>query len=229
MFNSFIDPAWGFATGWNYAITWLMVLPLELISASITLQYWHSPIPAWATITLFMIAIIAINLCGIKTYGEAEYGFSILKIVAIIGFMYVYLPPLDIIILIKIYSILGAVINCAGGPTTGYIGGKYWRDPGGFHDGFKGFCNILVTAAFAFNGTELVGLAAAEVILCLLTQRLYLRSPTYPRILRLGIFLGSSFLLTFQLRTDIQPRKISPQSRQTSLLAHPHRKSTSSS
>jgi amino acid permease len=58
--------------------------------------------------------------------------------------------------------ILGVVINCGGGPDSGYIGGKYWADPGAFNDGFKGFCNILVTAAFSFAGTELIGLAAAE-------------------------------------------------------------------
>lgn len=58
--------------------------------------------------------------------------------------------------------ILGVVINCGGGPDSGYIGGRYWADPGAFNNGFKGFCNILVTAAFAFGGTELVGLAAAE-------------------------------------------------------------------
>jgi len=58
--------------------------------------------------------------------------------------------------------ILGVVINCGGTQDSGYIGGKYWVNPGAFHNGFKGFCNILVTAAFSFSGTELVGLAAAE-------------------------------------------------------------------
>lgn len=44
----------------------------------------------------------------------------------------------------------------------GYIGAKYWHDPGAFQNGFKGFCSVFVTAAFAFGGTELAGLAAAE-------------------------------------------------------------------
>ena len=44
----------------------------------------------------------------------------------------------------------------------GYIGGKYWYEPGAFRNGFQGFCAVFVTAAFAFGGTELVGLAAAE-------------------------------------------------------------------
>lgn len=59
-------------------------------------------------------------------------------------------------------SILGVVINCGGTQDSGYIGGKFWSNPGAIHNGFKGFCNILVTAAFSFSGTELVGLAAAE-------------------------------------------------------------------
>ncbi len=59
-------------------------------------------------------------------------------------------------------SLLGIVINIGGTPDGGYIGGKYWQDPGAFHNGFKGFCSVFVTAAFAFAGTELVGLAAAE-------------------------------------------------------------------
>jgi amino acid transporter len=54
------------------------------------------------------------------------------------------------------------VLNIGGVPDDGYIGGRYWRDPGAIHNGFKGLCSVFVTAAFAFAGTELVGLAAAE-------------------------------------------------------------------
>ncbi|CAL3963344.1 unnamed protein product [Diplocarpon coronariae] len=143
----FIDPAWGFAMGWNYAIQWAFAMPLEVMAAEVTLEYWEKDFPQWAAITIILLLIVAINVSGIKMYGEAEYTFSILKITAVIGF---------------IVSILGAVINCGGTQDSGYIGGKYWREPGAFHNGFKGFCNILVTAGFSFSGTELVGLAAAE-------------------------------------------------------------------
>ncbi len=59
-------------------------------------------------------------------------------------------------------SLLGIVLNIGGVPGGGYIGVQFWRDPGAFHNGFKGLCSTFVTAAFAFAGTELVGLAAAE-------------------------------------------------------------------
>src|ERR1700716_84268 len=59
-------------------------------------------------------------------------------------------------------SLLGIIINIGGSPDGGYIGGKYWHSPGAFHNGIKGLCSVFVTAAFAFAGTELIGLAAAE-------------------------------------------------------------------
>jgi len=54
------------------------------------------------------------------------------------------------------------VIDCGGGPQGGYLGATTWHNPGALAYGFKGVCTTFVTAAFAFAGTELVGLAAAE-------------------------------------------------------------------
>jgi len=83
----FLDPAWGFAMGWNYAMQWLVVLPLEIVAASITVDYWHSPVSNAVWIAIFLVAIVAINFFGVKGYGEAEFVFSIIKVIAISGFM----------------------------------------------------------------------------------------------------------------------------------------------
>ncbi|OJD35172.1 amino acid permease [Diplodia corticola] len=142
----FIDPAWGFAMGWNYALQWLIVLPLEIVAASITVNFWNEGrINNSAWVAIFLFVIVCINLFGVKGYGEAEFVFSIIKVIAVIGFI-----------------ILGIILNVGGGPDGTYIGNKYWKDPGAFNHGFKGLCSVFVTAAFAFAGTELVGLAAAE-------------------------------------------------------------------
>lgn len=134
-------------TGYSYALQWMVTLPLEIVAASITLQFWQGAQDtnpsAWVTIFLFVI--IAINFFGVKGYGEAEFVFSIIKILAVIGFI-----------------ILGIIINCGGGPNGHYYGTHYWYDPGAFNNGFKGLCSVFTTAAFSFSGTELVGLAAAE-------------------------------------------------------------------
>ena len=111
--------------------------------------------------------MVIINLFGVRGYGEAEFIFSIIKITAVLGFV-----------------ILGIALDCGAGPKGAYIGGRYWYTnrvspdyagyhtapmqaqgsitSGAFNAGFKGVCSVLVTAAFTFGGTELIGLTAAE-------------------------------------------------------------------
>ncbi|KAL7806481.1 amino-acid permease inda1 [Trichoderma gracile] len=145
----FIDPAWGFAMGWNYVLQWAAVLPLELTVCGITIGYWNSDISVAVWITIFLVAIIVINVFGALGYAEEEFWASCFKLGATVVFM-----------------IIAVVLVCGGGPSDGryneYWGARYWYNPGAFKNGFKGFCSVFVTAAFSFSGTELVGLAAAE-------------------------------------------------------------------
>jgi amino acid transporter len=150
----FLDPGWGFAMGWNYAMNWLVVLPFELTAAGVTISFWtdpqqtgHPSVNVGVWITIFLVLVCAINVFGVRGYGEVEFVLGCVKVAAIIGFI-----------------ILGVIIDCGGVPTDnrGYIGAHYWHNPGAFRNGFKGFCSVFVTASFAFGGTELVGLAAAE-------------------------------------------------------------------
>lgn len=83
----FLDPAWGFAMGWNYCLQWLIALPLEIVAAAITVRYWNSPVSPAAWVAVFLVLIITINFFGVRAYGEAEFVFSIIKVIAVIGFM----------------------------------------------------------------------------------------------------------------------------------------------
>ncbi|GME33919.1 Amino acid permease [Neofusicoccum parvum] len=145
----FIDPAWGFAMGWEYSIGWMVTLPFEITAAGITIEFWRDrdEINPGVWCALFMVALIIIQIFGVRGYGEVEFILAIVKILACVGFI-----------------ILGIIINCGGVPTDtrGNLGARYWHDPGAFRNGFKGFCSVFVTAAFSFGGTEMVGLAAAE-------------------------------------------------------------------
>jgi amino acid transporter len=95
------------------------------------------------------VAIIIVNIFGALGYAEEEFWASTLKLFAVVIFM-----------------IIAFVLVLGGGPDSGryseYSGAKLWYAPGAFANGFRGFCSVFVTAAFAFSGTELVGLAAAE-------------------------------------------------------------------
>ena len=145
----FIDPSWGFAMGWNYVFQWAIVLPLELTVAALTVQYWGTDINIAVFITIFWVALIVVSVFGVIGYGEEEFWSSLLKLSTVIIFLFV-----------------GLIMTLGGGPSSGkfdeYWGARYFYDPGAFKNGFKGFCSVFVTAAFAFSGTELVGLAAAE-------------------------------------------------------------------
>lgn len=149
----FIDESFGYANNFNYMLQWLVTLPLEIVSASITVNFWGTdPKYRDGFVALFWLAIVIINMFGVKGYGEAEFVFSFIKVITVVGFI-----------------ILGIILNCGGGPTGGYIGGKYWHDPGAFAGDtpgakFKGVCSVFVTAAFSFAGSELVGLAASESV-----------------------------------------------------------------
>ncbi len=143
--TKFIDSSWGFAMGMVYSLQWLIVLPMELIAASITINYWNDNINSVAFVSIFYVLIVGINLFGARGFGEAEFIFSLIKVITLLGFF-----------------ILGIVLICGGGPQGGYIGAKYWHDPGCLAHGFKGVCSVFVTASFSFNGTELVGITAAE-------------------------------------------------------------------
>ncbi|KAI1059007.1 hypothetical protein LB507_004093 [Fusarium sp. FIESC RH6] len=140
----FVDPSWGFACGWEYALSWLTVLPFELIAASRTIEFWRTDIHMAVWVSVFLVALTIVQIFGVRGYGEVEFVLSAIKIAACLGFI-----------------ILGIIINCGGVGDQGYLGTKYWHDPGAFTD-FKGFCAVFVVAAFAFGGTEMVGLAAAE-------------------------------------------------------------------
>ena len=66
-----------------------MVLPLEIIAASITINYWdeQKKYDHAIFVSVFLVVIISINMFGVKGYGEAEFVFSIVKIIAVIGYM----------------------------------------------------------------------------------------------------------------------------------------------
>jgi amino acid transporter len=65
----------------------LVVLPLEIIAASMTIDYWDVKVNKALFVTLFLLAVVVINLFGAKGYGEAEFIFAIVKITAVTGFM----------------------------------------------------------------------------------------------------------------------------------------------
>ncbi|SCU79433.1 LAMI_0A08812g1_1 [Lachancea mirantina] len=145
--SRFVDQSIGFTVATNYSLSWLISFPSELIGCSLTISYWNQSVNPAVWVAIFYVFIMVLNLFGVRGFAETEVFLSIIKIVAII-----------------IFIIIGIVLIAGGGPNSqGYIGTKYWHDPGSFAvPVFKNLCNTFVSAAFSFGGSELVLLTATE-------------------------------------------------------------------
>lgn len=150
----FVDPAMGYATGWNYFLKYAVVLPNNLTATGLLLRYWAPDINVGVWITVFGIAIILLNLIHVSFFGEAEFWMSLIK-------------ALVIVMLI----LLCFIIALGGGPNGFRSGFYYWENPGAFaqYNGipgptgrFLGLWASMVQATFAYLGTELVGVAFGE-------------------------------------------------------------------
>lgn len=152
----FVDPSLGFALGWNFWYSSAITLPTEITVAAVVIDFWpgaqHINSGAW--IGLLIVLTCSVNFIGVRWYGEAEFWLVIAKLVTLLGLL-----------------ILGIVISAGGVPGTDTIGFQYWRNPGPFEhqsgiSGAKGaflaFWTTLESSAFAYLGTEVVALCAAE-------------------------------------------------------------------
>ncbi|PYH79627.1 amino acid permease [Aspergillus uvarum CBS 121591] len=149
-----VDPSLGFAMGWIYWFSWASTYALELTATGLIIQFWDDRINIAIFIAIFWVVITLLNCLPVSFYGELEFWLSSVKIITVVGFM------------------IFAICIDAGAGKEGYLGFHYWVHPGPFspYSGvspestakFVGFWSVLIQAGFAYQGTELVGIAAAE-------------------------------------------------------------------
>src|SRR5580658_5192664 len=147
----FVDPSLGFAVGWNYWFSWAITLAAELVAGTLIVKFWfpHSNSTLWAM--GFFSVLLALNLLSVKAYAEAEYWFAGIKVVTVIIF-----------IAVGALMITGMI----GGQAVGFQNWTLSDPKTGTHAPFVGGLTsalaVFLVAGFAFQGTEGVGLAAAE-------------------------------------------------------------------
>ncbi|SHL83860.1 amino acid permease [Phytopseudomonas punonensis] len=143
--HSYWGPFAGFLSGWNYWVLYVLVGMAELTAVGKYVQYWWPEIPTWATAAAFFVLINAINLTNVRVFGEAEFWFSIIKVVAIVG-----------MILLGCYLLFSG----AGGEQASIS--NLWSHGGFFPNGVSGLVMMMAIIMFSFGGLELVGITAAE-------------------------------------------------------------------
>ncbi|KND92693.1 Dicarboxylic amino acid permease [Tolypocladium ophioglossoides CBS 100239] len=148
----FVDPAWGFAIGWNLVYGNVLSIPSEITAICVLFQFWTDLNPS-VFIVCFITLTIAVGLANVRVFGEVEFAFAGLKI-----------------LLVVFLVILGLVIDLGGVPGTPPVYFKYWSEPGPFVEyiakgnwgKFLGYWSVLTNAVFSFAGVESIAMAGAE-------------------------------------------------------------------
>ncbi|KAJ7291046.1 amino acid permease/ SLC12A domain-containing protein [Mycena rebaudengoi] len=177
----YVDPAMGFAMGWQFWFQAAMTTPVEIVAASIVISYWDPNDKHKAIfITVMTLGIILVNLAGVKYFGEFEFVFAFIKVFTVLGLI-----------------IMCFVIDLGGAPDHDRRGFRYWKQEpfnNNFFDlkpsskaRFLGFWAVLTQAAFSYGGMEGLAMICLEAANPRVTMKTAVRAIFY-RIVGLYVF-----------------------------------------
>jgi AAT family amino acid transporter len=142
--HKYVGPFAGFAVGWTYWFSWIVVNIAELTALGIYVTYWFPGMPRWLTALVALLLVVAVNLVSVRAFGETEFWFALVKVVAILGLM--------------AFGVAILVFHLGRGAAVSNL----WSDGGLLPHGISGVLLALPFIMFSFGGTELVGITAGE-------------------------------------------------------------------
>ncbi|KAK8864742.1 hypothetical protein IAR55_001998 [Kwoniella newhampshirensis] len=113
--SRFLDPALGFALGWNYFITQVALICSELTAFNVLVEYWDPNLNPAVCISAGLVGLLCVQVINVRVYGETEFWISIFKVFMIVGMF--------------IFTFITMV---GGNPLHDRYGFRFWRDPGPF-------------------------------------------------------------------------------------------------
>ncbi|MGW3344199.1 amino acid permease [Nonomuraea rubra] len=141
--GEFIGPWAAFASGWMYWINWAATGVAELTAIAAYIHYWAPAFPQWLTALIALGFVMTVNLLSVRLFGELEFWFAMLKVLAITVFLVVGL-------VLVVFAI-------------GQAGPHNLVSHGGFFPtGFPLVLMSLQSVVFAYASIELVGITAGE-------------------------------------------------------------------
>lgn len=148
----------GFVSGWNYWFCYVLVSMVELSVVGTFVNYWFPHIPQWVSAAVFLVAIAAANLLGVSKFGEFEFWFSLIKIVAVVAMIVGGVA----VIIMNLPTASGIRSSFANWFTigAGFLPHGIMSPAG--HGQWTGLLMSLCVVMFSFGGTELIGITAGE-------------------------------------------------------------------
>ncbi len=142
----YVEPGFGFALGWNYWYNWAVTVAVDLVAAQLVMAYWFPDVPGVYWSALFLAITFGLNALSARGFGEAEFWFALIKVIAVIAF-----------IAMGVLMLLGII---RGGEAGGWHNLTIGDAP--FAGGFAALIGVAMVVGFSFQGTELIGIAAGE-------------------------------------------------------------------
>ncbi len=146
--GDYLGPWAQFFTGWTYWLCWIVTGVADVVAVSGYVSFWFPELALWIPALGLIATLLALNLPTVRNFGEIEFWFALIKIVAIAA-----------LIVAGVYM-LSTGFTLPGGERAAVA--HLWNHGGFFPNGFLGFVAGFQIAVFAFVGIELVGTAAAE-------------------------------------------------------------------
>ena len=146
--SDLLGPWAGYFTGWTYWFCWVVTGMADVVAITAYAQFWFPELSDWVASLAVIVLLLTLNLATVKMFGEMEFWFAMIKIVAIVSLIVVGL----VMVAMHFQSPTGVEASFA----------HLWNDGGWFPKGLSGFFAGFQIAVFAFVGIELVGTTAAE-------------------------------------------------------------------
>ncbi|WP_330216158.1 amino acid permease [Pseudomonas sp. AM8] len=146
--GAYLGPRAAFFLGWSYWLSWSVAVVGDAVVVGGFFQYWFPHVPAWMPAVGMLLTLFALNVLTVRLFGEVEFWFAIIKIIAVLT-----------LIGVSVVLIASSFVSPTGvTASVSHLLDKQAAFPNGLFGFFAGF----QMAIFSFAGTELIGTAAAE-------------------------------------------------------------------
>lgn len=142
-----------FATGWLYWLNWVMTAIVDITAVALYMGFfgkymgWISSVPQWLWALVALAVVLTMNLISVKAFGEMEFWFALIKVVALVAFL-----------------VVGCYFVIFGTPLDGHeVGFSLLADNGGLlPNGLLPVLVLMQGVVFSYASIELIGTAAGE-------------------------------------------------------------------
>ncbi|QGM29221.1 amino acid permease [Bacillus sp. N3536] len=145
--KDYLGPLAGYITGWNYWFLWVVTCMAEITAVGVYMKMWFPDTPSWIWALAALVIMTLVNLIAVKAYGEFEFWFALIKIIAILAMIFVG---------------LGVIIFGIGNGGVAVGISNLWTNGGFAPNGISGIFMSLQMVMFAYLGVEMIGVTAGE-------------------------------------------------------------------